>query len=165
MNWPHVHLVINHFPVILTVVAVGAVILGLIMRRTMIWIFAAVCLTLGGVSVGPVFISGKQASEVIEELPNPPREVIHEHEESSEVALFVVLGAGVIGAIAWWQLARAKAEPPRRWVRGAVTIAALAAAGTSGYAALQGGMIYHGASGNARPAAWDSVSTTRQTNR
>ena len=161
MNWPHVHLIINHFPIILSVVAAGAAILGLIVRRRIIWIFAAICLTLAGAAVGPVFLSGKQAADVIEDLPHPPRKVIDAHEESAEVTLFVVLGAGVVGAIAWWQLARrAGTEEPRSWIRTAVTLAALAAAGATGYTALLGGMIYHGAAGNARPAAWDSVSTT-----
>jgi hypothetical protein len=152
---------INHFPVILSVVSAGAAILGLIARRRIVWTFAAICLTVAGVAVGPVFLSGKEAADVIEDLPHPPRKVIDAHEESSEVALFVVLGAGVVGAIAWWQLARrADTEEPRSWIRAAVTVAALAAAGATGYTALLGGMIYHGAAGKARPAAWDSVSAT-----
>lgn len=161
MNWPHAHLMINHFPVILSVVSAGAAILGLLTRRRIVWTFAAICLTLSGAAVGPVFISGKQAARVIADLPNPPRKVIHAHEESSEVTLFILLGAGVVGAIAWWRMAkRADTNEPARWLRASLTVAALAAAGSSGYAALLGGMIYHGPGGNARPAAWDSLTTT-----
>ena len=141
-------------------VAAGAAILGLIVRRRIIWIFAAICLTLAGAAVGPVFLSGKQAADVIEDLPHPPRKVIDAHEESAEVSLFVVLGAGR-GSDCLVALARrAGTEEPRSWIRAAVTLAALAAAGATGYTALLGGMIYHGPAGNARPAAWDSVSTT-----
>jgi uncharacterized membrane protein len=52
---------INHFPVILSVVGAVAAILGSLTRRRMVWTFAAICLTLAGTIIGPVFISGKQA--------------------------------------------------------------------------------------------------------
>src|SRR5262249_53481127 len=101
MNWPHLHLMINHFPVIMSIVALIAALLGLVVRWRNIWLFAAVCLTVAGISVGPVFLSGDKAGDTVRDMPRAPKQVINGHEDAAEAALFVVLGAGVIGAIVW----------------------------------------------------------------
>jgi uncharacterized membrane protein len=163
MNWPHLHLMVNHFPVILAVVAAAASLLGVVVRRRGVWVFAAVCLTLAGASAVPAFLSGHEAADAIEDMPRPPKQVIHAHEEAGETAAFILIGAGLVAAFVWWRLSKARAEEvtPRAWMRGAVLVAALAGAGAAGYAALLGGRIYHGRNGNARPAAWDSVGVER----
>ena len=51
MNWPYVHTLINHFPIILSVVGTGVVLLALIVRRRGLWLYALATLTLAGLSV------------------------------------------------------------------------------------------------------------------
>jgi uncharacterized membrane protein len=158
VNWPHLHLMSNHLPVILSVVAAGAAIVALIARRRAVWMYAAISLTLAGLFVGPIFIAGKQAGIAVERMASPPQRVIDAHAETAEMALIVLLVAGVVGGIGWWRLAVSRErEIPPMWLRALLVIAALAGAGVVGYTSLLGGMIYHGPAGNSRPTAWDSL--------
>src|SRR4029079_14574438 len=40
LTWPNIHLYINHFPVILSVLGLGAAIAALIFRRRGLWLYA-----------------------------------------------------------------------------------------------------------------------------
>lgn len=160
MNWPHVHLMINHFPVILGVVAAFLSIVSLFVPRRITWIFAAVILTMAGAAVGPAFLSGDEAADALRDQARQARAAIHAHDEAAGITLWVLLAGGIIGAIAWWRLVKARdGEVVPTWIRSLVTVAAVAGAVSAGYTALLGGRIYHGPSGNSRPAAWDSLAT------
>ena len=87
-NYPHLHLMFAHFPIVL--IPVGAVILLLGMLRkerhlemTALWLFifgALICI--------PVFLIGEEAGEAIEHLPGIVENLIEEHEEAAEGALW-----------------------------------------------------------------------------
>lgn len=144
MNWPYLHTLINHFPIILIVMAATAAVVALFSGRRSIWLYALATLTLAGLSSFPAFFSGDKASDVMRNKWYVVPEMIHEHEEAAEVALWILLIAGVIGAYAWWrQVRRDRDTLLPRWLRLIVVVAALAGAGTVAFAAYDGGKIVH----------------------
>jgi hypothetical protein len=145
MNWPYLHLVTNHFPVILTIVGAVVALLAALLRRRGLWMYAVVTLTLAGLSVYPAFLIGKEAEEMVEREPGIARASVEEHEEASEVALFTLLAVGAVSAFAWWRATRGggREELPA-WLRALVVVAALAGSGTVTYSALMGGKVVHG---------------------
>jgi hypothetical protein len=48
MNWPYLHTIINHFPIILTVVGSAALVLAFLIGRRARWLYALATLTLAG---------------------------------------------------------------------------------------------------------------------
>src|SRR5690242_16627936 len=46
MNWPYVHTLINHFPIILVVMGAAAAVTALVLRRRGIWLYSVASLTL-----------------------------------------------------------------------------------------------------------------------
>lgn len=144
MNWPYLHTLINHFPIILIVMAATAAVAALISGRRGIWLYALPTLTFAGLSVFPAFFTGDKASDVMRDKWYVQPETIHEHEEAAELALWVVLIAGAIGAYGWWRQARRDRDVLLpRWLRLIVVVASLAGAGTVAYAAYDGGKIVH----------------------
>ena len=145
MNWPYLHLVTNHFPVILTIVGSAVALLAALLRRHALWIYAVVTLTLAGLSVFPAYLIGKEAEELVEHEPGIASASVEEHEEASEVALFTLLAVGAVSAFAWRRATRGpgRDELPA-WLRALVIVAALAGSGTVTYAALMGGKVVHG---------------------
>ncbi len=143
MNWPYIHLATNHLPIILGVTGGLAAIVGLIWNRRAVWLYAAVTLALAGLTVGPVFLLGDQAADVVEHQPGINDQALDAHEESGEVVVWVVLAMGVVGAVAWWRLAR-REEPLSAGLKGALVVAGLVTMGAVAYQARTGGEIVHG---------------------
>src|SRR5436853_531461 len=63
VNWPYIHIVINHFPIILTIVGSAVLALALVVRHRGLWLYALGTLTLAGASVYPVFFAGDKATD------------------------------------------------------------------------------------------------------
>ncbi len=154
MDWPYVHRLINHFPIILTVVGTASVVAAFIWNRRALWLYGLATLTLAGLSVYPVFFTGDEAHHVMERRWYVVRSMVEAHEEAGELTLWVVLFAGAVSAYAWWRLLRRDtAGSLPRWLRTLVVVAALAGLGTVAYSAYLGGRIVHESPRLAAPPA------------
>ena len=144
MNWPYVHTLINHFPIILVVMGAAAAVTALVLRRRGIWLYSVASLTLAGLSIYPAFLSGDEASDALKNTWYIVPSMVHDHEESAELALWVVIATGVIGLFAWWWMLRRSddAEVPK-WLRVLVVVSSLASVAAITYTSVLGGRIVH----------------------
>jgi hypothetical protein len=146
MNWPYLHLLTNHAPIIVGVLGAAAALAAHVLRRRAAWLYAFVTITLAGLSAYPTVFVGEEAGDWVERQPGVSREAVHDHEEASELAMWVLLAAGALAAFGWWRLTRDGGDAlPPAWLRALVVLAALGGAGTVAYAAFLGGHILHGA--------------------
>lgn len=141
MNGAHIHLLLNHIPVLGVVFAAALTVAGLVrgsddLKKAGVWAFL-----IAGLSALPAYFSGEGAEEIAERLPEVAESLIHEHEEAAEKAL---IGALLLGAAALAALVHAfrtgtlaaKAAP-------ALLLIALPVLGVLSYAAHLGGLIRH----------------------
>lgn len=143
MSWPYAHLLINHFPVVLSVCALGATILAVLLGRRGLWQAAMGALTVAGVMVYPVHLSGEKADHA---LRNPwfiRSGAIEAHDDAARVAMIVILLVGAFAAYSWWRSVRQPAEVFPVWMRTGVFVGALAAVSAVTYTAYLGGKIIH----------------------
>jgi len=94
MNATHLHLILNHFPVIGTLVGIGVIFHGYITRseeikKTALWIWTAMA-----VIAIPVYLTGESAEEAVEHLAGVSESLIHEHEEMAELAIWLMEALG-----------------------------------------------------------------------
>jgi uncharacterized membrane protein len=135
LDWIHLHLIVNHFPVVLSVVGAAAALLAVIVRRDNVWRYAALTLILAGLAAPVALLSGRQAEDEAEETLFVTERSIHEHEERAEIALWLSLAAAVLAAVTFWR--------PRPVWRFSMALMALIAAGAMGSTAYEGGKIVH----------------------
>lgn len=100
MNDAHLHMVVNHFPIIGTIFGFGILIISLVLKnKTLqntsygIFIVAAIFAVF---SMG----TGEGAEELVEDIPNIGKEIIHEHEELAEklaLLLYILGGLSLVG--------------------------------------------------------------------
>ena len=105
MTPSHYHLVINHFPVVTSVIAFIVLAAGLILKNKTIN-FCGLSLTLlGGIFTIPAFLTGEGAEEHLETFGGVSHNLIHEHEEMAEVLIWLVsfnaLFAGCVLYFIW----------------------------------------------------------------
>ncbi len=145
INWPYIHLLINHFPVVLAIVGLGVVILAMIFQRRVIWLYAMVTLTAAGALVYPVRLSGDEADEALRDPWYIKHGVIEAHNDASLYALIFLLIAGAVSAYGWWRAVKRPDEPIPAWIKTAVFLTALLGSAAVARTAYLGGKIIHDA--------------------
>ncbi len=143
LTWPYVHLLINHFPVVLTSMGLIAAIGALILGRRGLWLYAMGTLTVAGLSVYPVHFTGDQADHALRDPWYIQQGVIDAHDDAAGIAMFVILIVGAFSAYAWWRALKRREETIPGWVRAGILIGALGGFGTVARTAYLGGKIIH----------------------
>src|SRR5262249_11278149 len=126
MTWLYLHLMSNHFPIILTLVGTIACAIGAARKRDRIWEYGLVTLTIGALAAIPSWIPGYQAHYVAENRLGFPEGTVEPHELLAEATMWVMLPLAGLAAFAWWR----RGQEPRRgpspaWVRPAILAAGL----------------------------------------
>ena len=140
MSLTHLHLLLNHFPVIGTII--GIALLGVAVARkstelmkTTLGLFAVL-----GVITLIVYFTGEPAEEAVENLPGFSEAITERHEEFALVATIVLasFAALALGALAFF---RGKTLP--RWASLFTLVFALASGVVMAYTAMLGGQVRH----------------------
>lgn len=99
MNDAHLHLVVNHFPIIGTFFGIAILITGILLKNNSIknisYVLFIVSAIFGAFSVG----TGEGAEEIVEDFPNIGKAIIHEHEELAEKFALILYVTGVFAMI------------------------------------------------------------------
>jgi uncharacterized membrane protein len=140
LDAPHLHLMINHLPVLGVPFALGLGAAGLLLRRDVLARAALVTLVLAGPATWATQWTGEEAEEIVEKLPGVSHELIHDHEEAGEGA---TTGSMVLGGIALALLVYARRRPVPRVAQAVVLLLGLLMAGWLAYTATLGGEIRH----------------------
>jgi uncharacterized membrane protein len=147
VNLAHVHLVLNHFPIIGTIVGLGLFLVSFVgenhdLKKASLIIFAVMAL----LSL-PTFFSGVGAQGAIQDLPGVSADLIDRHEGAAILAFFFMELTGAFSLIALWQ-SHKLSKPPRSNVI-AVLLLSLMTVGLMARVGTTGGDIRH-------PETWPS---------
>jgi phosphoglycerol transferase MdoB-like AlkP superfamily enzyme len=96
MNWAHVHLAVNHLPVILVPVGVALLAIAGIRRSQDLTTASLGLLVVTALIVGGVFLTGEPAEGVVERVAGISTDAIEAHEEAALVAAVVTALAGLL---------------------------------------------------------------------
>jgi hypothetical protein len=154
VNWPYIHTLVNHFPIILSVVGTAVLILALVVRQRGVFLYALATLTLAGLSVYPAFFTGDEAADAQRHTWYIVQSTIREHDAAAGFALWALLITGAVSAYAWWRML--KREPlvlPPVWLRAVVTVIAVWSLSVVVRTAYLGGKIVHDSPRLATPPA------------
>ncbi len=99
MDATHLHLILTHFPIVGTFIAVGIFSFGLFTDNKSAKKIALIVFILMAILSIPVFLTGEEAEESIEHLPGISEQVIEAHEEFAEIAIWFMAALGVISLV------------------------------------------------------------------
>ncbi len=141
MNWAHVHLIINHFPVIGMPGALLVLGYGLARKSGEVKLLGLGLFVLIALITIPVFFTGGEAEKIVKDLPSVTEASIGTHAEMATLALALIelLGAAALGGLFLFR----KTGVIPQWYIALVLIIALASAGIAGLTANLGGQIRH----------------------
>jgi uncharacterized membrane protein len=96
MNDAHLHMVVNHFPIIGTILGLGILITGIILKNNSVKNTAYVLFIVAAIFAAFSMGTGEGAEEMVEDMPTVGKQIIHEHEEMAEKLAIVLYVLGVI---------------------------------------------------------------------
>ena len=140
MSILHLHLLLNHIPVIGALVAVilfGAALVGRKAVSTKFALAFSAGLALVAVSV---YFTGGAAEEAVEKLAGVTERSIERHEEAAELATVAI---GILGGLSLIALFLFRGQRMPRWVALSGLVSTVIVAALMGWTANLGGQIRH----------------------
>jgi uncharacterized membrane protein len=141
MNWAHVHLAINHFPVVGVFGAIALLIYSLLRKSEEVKLVSFGLFVLLALITLAVFFTGQAAEDTVKKLPGVTEAYIGRHEEMAELAL-VLIGTLGIASLAGLLFLRESGAIPK-WIVVIVLLLSLVTAAVVGLTANLGGQIRH----------------------
>ena len=141
INWAHVHLMINHFPVLGVPGAILLLSYGLLRKSDEIKTLSFGVIVLVALLTIPVYLTGGEAAKAVKDLPGVTEAFVGRHEELAGLALVLIEVLGVMALAGLFLLRRSGSIP--RWLVLLVLAASLVTAAVTGFTANLGGEIRH----------------------
>jgi len=141
MNFAHLHLLLNHFPIVGTMIGCGLFLVSFFgknedMRRASYIVLAAMALL-----TIPAFLSGFGAQIMIGKQPGVSDALIQRHEGSAMLALWFMEATGAFALVGLWQSHRNLR--PARWNIATVLVLSILTMGLMARVGNTGGDIRH----------------------
>ena len=99
MNEAHLHMVVNHFPIIGTIFGLGVLVTGIFLKNNVVKNVAYVLFIVAAIFGAVSMATGEGAEEIAENLPSVTEQFIHEHEEMAEKLAIVLYALGLVSLI------------------------------------------------------------------
>lgn len=139
MNLGHLHLILNHLPVLGIPFGLILYAAGTLRRNEEMKRYAAFFTVVVALLTIPAYLTGEPAEKLVEHLPGVAESLIEKHEEAAEVSLVLTLFAGAFAGLTL--LFR---HPKFDRLSSTAFVLALVVSGISlGYTANLGGEIRH----------------------
>ena len=139
MNWPYIHLMINHFPVIAFLLGLLFVLYAMLRKSEELKKTSLGFLVLVALITVPIYFTGDEAGDIMERLPDVSKSLVEQHQEAASFALTaaVVLGIVAFGGLFFFRCAAAIS----RWFMVLTLILTIAVNSLIGLTANLGGQI------------------------
>ena len=141
MNEAHLHMLVNHFPIIGTIFGLGILIAGLFLKNNTLKNTAYVLFVVAAIFSLAAMITGEGAEELVEDLPNVGHKIIHEHEEIAEKFAILMYVLGVFSIVGLYF--NFKNHSKAKLISFIVLMVAIVAAALSKSVGTTGGEVRH----------------------
>ena len=150
MNVAHLHLIVNHLPIVGFLIAFLTFLVGMLLKNFTVKRTALCICILCSTSVFLANASGEEAEEQVEEITGVDHRTIHEHEEAAEPLMPVAILTILASAVSLWSDLKQKSFTTKvQLLTFLLMLVGLIIAARAGYT---GGMIRH-------PEAYNTVQT------
>jgi uncharacterized membrane protein len=102
MNAAHLHLILNHYPVVGLSFAFIILIVGMYFHSEVSFRVGSLVAALSGLLTIPTYLAGEAAEEIVEKLPGIESSIIESHEKAAGFALGFMVWTAILATVALW---------------------------------------------------------------
>lgn len=151
MDLTHIHLMLNHVPLIGVVFGLVLGAIGLIRKSRELKIVSLSVFVLTGLIAVAVYLTGEPAEKSVESMVGVSKTIIEQHEEAALVALMGSIGLAIISLGGLFFLRRSGGLA--RWFVTSAVIISFAVSGLMAWTANLGGQVRHSEIRSAKAAS------------
>src|SRR5256885_12719878 len=111
MNLAYVHLLLNHLPIIGTLITLGLFIVSLVAKREELRQISLAMFALIALLTIPTYMSGSAAQDAIKDHPGVSMALIEAHQGAALLAFLLMEITGVVSLVALWHFSRTGKNP------------------------------------------------------
>ncbi len=141
INWAHIHLMINHIPVIGIPGAILLLVYAVVRKSEELKMVTFGIIVLLAIMTIGVYLTGQGAEDIAKRLPGVTEGSIGRHEEVADLSLILIEVLGLLALAGLFLMRRSGSIP--KWLVSLVLVFSLIAAVVVGYTANLGGEIRH----------------------
>ena len=142
MDAVHIHLLLNHIPVIGTIFAVPLFAYALLRKSDELKRLALIILVFAAIVAIPVYLTGEPAEEAVEKLAGVSHTIIEEHEDAAKISMIFLMMTGALSLVGLF-LMRTKKAFAAGWFVLISLLFSVITAGLMARTANLGGQIRH----------------------
>jgi uncharacterized membrane protein len=147
MNLIHVHLWLNHLPILGTLIALAVFVVSLAFDRDDLKQASLALFVMIALFSIPAYMSGNAAQNVLKDNPNYSMDAIQAHQGSALIAFLFIELTGAVSLLGLWRFSRTEKNPwmerPAKWHLLAVLVLSIVTSGLMAVAGNTGGEINH----------------------
>lgn len=141
MNEAHIHMLVNHFPIIGLFFGLGVLLFGVVKKNLTLKSTAYVLLIICVISGQLAMMTGDKAEHFVEDLPGFTHKIIHEHEEAAEAFMIPMYILGLVSIVGLY--AQSKKLSFEKWISYLALVLGVVCIFLSKNAGTTGGEIRH----------------------
>jgi uncharacterized membrane protein len=141
MNEAHLHLVVNHFPIVGVIFGFILLVGSLVFRNKTLQNTAYFLFIISAIATLASMRTGEGAEEIVEEIPEIGHDIIHEHEEIAEKMALIMYALGGLSLVGWYMNTKENAKA--KWVALLATLVSIAGMVLGSLTGTSGGEIRH----------------------
>ena len=139
MDGAHLHLLLNHYPIVGSIIALMLLIVGFFMKNKSVINAALVTTVVIGLIAIPAFLTGEAAEHKVEDLPGTSEFYLEEHEDIGKAAFLIMNISAVLSLITL--IVNLISRKTSRFLTAIVLLALAATVGIMVYTGFLGGKI------------------------
>lgn len=141
MDQTHIHLIITHLPIFGSILGAIVLVMGLVNKTRQTLIAGYIVLLISSLGALIAHQTGEAAEEAVEHLQGFSEKLIHEHEESAEIAFIAMIVLGLLSLVALFLAYRKSSYSyPVGWIIFIISLVSFGIIARTGYL---GGQIRH----------------------
>lgn len=117
MNFVHLHLLINHLPIIGTAIGFFVLLTGTLLKSKVTQRTGLLIATFAAIAAFPTMFSGDQAEDLLETSKEIDMSFVDAHEHAAELYIKIVIGAGIVSLITFlFTFGKSKITQALSWI-------------------------------------------------
>ncbi|GLV54574.1 hypothetical protein KDH_14210 [Dictyobacter sp. S3.2.2.5] len=141
MNMAHIHIIVNHIPIIGTPFVALTFLIALIFRNVFLQKLSLWFLVLAALATAVAYLTGDGAAHIVESLNHASPDLIHDHESMARISLIIMFVTGIVAVFGILFYTRKPVLP--RYLQIIVMAILVINTGVLIYVGYLGGLINH----------------------
>lgn len=104
MNSAQLHLALTHVPVLLSITGLVMLVTSFIIKSRTLTKTSYIIIAVAGIAAIPVYLTGEETEEAVENLPGVSEAIISKHEELANLAMTSIVVAGLMALFAFFSI-------------------------------------------------------------